>query len=84
MKQSTRFIAGDDDDPKPADNELGRRFGPCLTCNRILHFSRIMKCWVYDDGTFHTGHLVEFPAEWIPVRTPIQIKVQPQQKAETA
>jgi hypothetical protein len=76
--------AGSFDDPQPSDNELAKRFGRCLTCNEIVHFSRIVNRWVYDEGTFHTGHLIEFPIDWIPLKTPIQIKIQLQQKAETA
>jgi hypothetical protein len=81
---SVRFRAGSLDDPQPSDNELAKRFGRCLTCNRIVHFSRTLRRWVYDDGTFHTGHLIEFPFEWIPIKTPIQVKVQPRQRVETA
>lgn len=70
------FVAGGSDDPKPAGNELCQRYARCLTCNRIVHFSRTVKSWIYDDGTFHSGHLLEFPIEWITSTPPIQIKIE--------
>ncbi len=62
-----QFTAGDADDPRPLENEFSKRFARDLDCNRIVHFSKVVKRWVYDDGTFHTGCLLEFPGEWIPL-----------------
>ena len=70
------FTASGSDDPKPVDNELAKRFGRCLMCNRIIHFSRPLIRWIYDDGTFHTGHLVEFPIEWVIKKERIKIKIE--------
>ena len=64
--KSLIFVAGSVGDPKPARNEPSKRYARCLTCNRIVHFSRAVMRWVFDDGTFHTGHLVEFPIDWLP------------------
>ena len=66
MEDALTFLAGGVGDPKPARNELSKRYARCLTCNRIVHFSGTVKRWVYDDGTFHTGHLVEFPIDGLP------------------
>jgi hypothetical protein len=60
------FQAGGPADPRPASNPLERRFARDLDCNLIVHFSPILKTWVYDDGAFHTGCRLEFPVEWIP------------------
>ncbi len=48
------FQAGSSADPG-SPGKLGR----CLSCNRIVHHSRALRKWVYDNGTFHTGHIIE-------------------------
>ncbi len=51
------FQAGGPEDPREG------RLGRCLPCNRIVHYSRTLGKWVYDNGTFHTGHLIEVAQE---------------------
>jgi hypothetical protein len=73
------FIAGTPADPRPVNNEFCKRFARDLTCNLVVHFSRGVKKWVYDDGTFHTDHLLEFPENWIPkvaLETPTRRRLQ--------
>jgi hypothetical protein len=60
-----RFTAGTAQDPRPLENSFSKRFARDLSCNRIVHFSLILKTWTYDDGTFHSRCLLEFPVEWI-------------------
>ena len=54
VERRIKFIAGSPADPRPQG-----KIGCCLSCNRIVHYSPIVKAWVYDNGTFHTGHLIE-------------------------
>jgi uncharacterized protein YchJ len=60
------FVAGSASDPQPLENEFSKRFARDLDCNRIVHFSKVTKKWVYDDGTFHSRCRLEFPAAWLP------------------
>lgn len=69
------FVAGSTKDPRPAGNPLLKRFGRCLNCNRIVHFSVDLLKWVYDDGTFHTAHVVEFPVDWLSANALIQLGI---------
>jgi hypothetical protein len=59
------FEAGSGEDPRPLENSFSKRFARDLDCNRIVHYSRILQTWVYDDGTFHSDCRLEFPVEWI-------------------
>jgi hypothetical protein len=54
----SRFIAGGPDDPRDQAT-----IGRCVDCNRIVRYSRVLEKWVYDNGQFHNGHLIEVPQE---------------------
>jgi len=60
------FVAGSASDPRPLKNEFSKRFARDLDCNCIVHFSKVTKKWVYDDGTFHSRCRLEFPVAWLP------------------
>jgi hypothetical protein len=60
------FMAGGTEDPRPARNPRDRRFARCVTDNTIVFFSPALGKWASDSGRFHTGHLIEFPDEWLP------------------
>lgn len=47
----------------PADPRSPSKLGRCLSCNRIVHYSPALRKWVYEDGTFHTNHLIEVPQD---------------------
>lgn len=70
------FVAGGTDDPRPACNALSKRYARCLTCNRIVHFSRTVERWIFDDGVYHSEHLLEFPIDWITTTESMRIKVE--------
>jgi hypothetical protein len=66
-----RFQAGSRADPKPAVNPREKRLARCVTCRTIIvHFSRSLGKWVDDGGRYHTGHMIEFPQDWIPEAAP--------------
>jgi hypothetical protein len=52
------FIAGGDSDPKQG-------IARCLTCNgtTIVKYQEALKIWTFVDGTIHTGHELELPAQ---------------------
>jgi len=52
-RSALRFIAGGPDDPR-------RGYGLCLNCpGKTVHYQEATRTWVYDDGSSHTGHLIE-------------------------
>jgi hypothetical protein len=60
-----RFQAGTRADPKPASNPREKRLARCVTCRTfIVHYSPTVARWI--DDHFHTGHVIEFPEEWLP------------------
>ncbi len=61
------FASGSLEDPKPLVNERSKRFARCTTHNRIVHFSKVLLKWTYDDGSFHnSGCELENPRDWLP------------------
>ncbi len=61
-----RFVAGSCADPKPDSNPLRTRFARCLECRTIIvHYSRSVAKWVDDSGRYHSGHILDFPREWL-------------------
>jgi predicted transcriptional regulator len=52
------FIAGSEDDPKQG-------MARCLTCKgaTIVKYQEALKIWTFVDGTSHTGHELELPAQ---------------------
>ena len=56
-RSAFRFIAGAPDDPR-------RGYGLCLNCpGKTVHYQEATRIWIYDDGSSHTGHLIELLPE---------------------
>jgi hypothetical protein len=48
-----RFVAGSPEDPRHG-------YGLCLSCpGKVVHYQELTRAWIYDDGSFHTGHKIQ-------------------------
>ncbi|MGP8069797.1 MAG: hypothetical protein ACLP5V_07900 [Candidatus Bathyarchaeia archaeon] len=80
------FVSGSRDDPQPLAGVPSKRFARCITHNRIVHFSKVLLKWVYEDGSFHTGCQLETPKEWLPnpIENQVALEAARKQLTETS